>query len=153
MNTLTDLTPAQQTARDVWTSGNYAEVADRLIRRFGPTLVEELDIQSGRRSSTWPAARATWQSPQRSRARMSPGLDITPVLLQRGAVLAAASGVDVTWVDGDAEDMPFADASFDVVTSAVGVMFCPSPRRPRPSSCGCAVLAARSGSSRGRPKA
>ena len=31
-----------------------------------------------------------------------------------------------TWVDGDAEAMPFADASFDVVTSAVGVMFCPS---------------------------
>ena len=47
MNMLTDLTPAQQTARDIWTSGNYAEVADRLIRGFGPVLVQELDIQRG----------------------------------------------------------------------------------------------------------
>ena len=42
MSTLTELTPAQRTAREVWTSGDYPEVADRLIRGFGPALVEEL---------------------------------------------------------------------------------------------------------------
>jgi ubiquinone/menaquinone biosynthesis C-methylase UbiE len=56
-------------------------------------------------------------------------LDITPALLERGAANAWAAGVDVTWVEGDAEALPFADASFDVVTSAVGVMFCASHER------------------------
>jgi SAM-dependent methyltransferase len=126
MHTLTDLTPAQQMARDVWTSGNYAEVADRLIRRFGPTLVEELDIQRGLKVLDVACGAGNVAIPAALAGADVTGLDITPALLQRGAVLAAASGVDVTWVDGDAEDMPFADASFDAVTSAVGVMFCPS---------------------------
>ncbi len=57
------------------------------------------------------------------------GLDIAPSLLERGAAEAAAAGAEVAWVEGDAEALPFDDASFDVVTSAVGVMFCPSHER------------------------
>jgi SAM-dependent methyltransferase len=49
MSNLTYLTPAQRTARDVWTSGNYPEVAERLIRGFGPVLVDELRIGPGQR--------------------------------------------------------------------------------------------------------
>jgi ubiquinone/menaquinone biosynthesis C-methylase UbiE len=126
MNMLTDLTPAQQTARDIWTSGNYAEVADRLIRDFGPVLVQELDIQRGLKVLDVACGAGNVAIPAALAGAEVTGLDITPVLLERGEMLAAASGVDVTWVDGDAEAMPFADASFDVVTSAVGVMFCPS---------------------------
>jgi SAM-dependent methyltransferase len=126
VNALTELTPAQQTARDVWTSGNYAEVADRLIRRFGPTLVEELQIHGGQKVLDVACGAGNVAIPAAFAGADVTGLDITPVLLERGEKLAAASGVDVTWVDGDAEAMPFADASFDVVTSAVGVMFCPS---------------------------
>ena len=57
------------------------------------------------------------------------GVDITPVLLERGAENAAAAGVSVGWIEADAEALPFPDASFDVVTSAVGIMFCPNHER------------------------
>ena len=125
MNTLTELTPAQQTAREIWTSGDYAEVAERLIRAFGPTLVEATGIGAGQRVLDVACGAGNVAIPAARRRRDVTGVDITPALLERGVADAAAAGVDVTWVEGDAEALPFADASFDVVTSAVGVMFAP----------------------------
>lgn len=40
-------------------------------------------------------------------------------------LIAAERGVELEWVEADAEAMPFADNSFDVVMSSVGVMFAP----------------------------
>jgi SAM-dependent methyltransferase len=124
MNTLTDLTPAQEMARAVWTAGDYPEVADRLINRFGPTLVDSLAIGPGQQVLDVACGAGNVAIPAAAAGADVTGLDITPALLERGVVNASAAGVDVTWVEGDAEALPFADASFDVVTSAVGVMFC-----------------------------
>jgi ubiquinone/menaquinone biosynthesis C-methylase UbiE len=129
MSKLAYLNPAQRTARDIWTSGNYPEVADRLIRGFGPTLVEELRIGPGQRVLDIACGAGNVAIPAAVAGADVTGLDITPALLARGSAEAWAAGVDVTWVEGDAESLPFDDASFDVVTSAVGVMFCPSHER------------------------
>jgi ubiquinone/menaquinone biosynthesis C-methylase UbiE len=129
MTNLIDLTPAQTKARAVWTSGDYTEVADRLIRTFGPTLVEELHVKPGQQLLDIACGAGNVSIPAAMAGAEVTGLDIAPSLLERGAARAAAVGVDVTWVDGDAEELPFADASFDVVTSAVGVMFCSSHER------------------------
>ena len=51
------------------------------------------------------------------------GLDIVPALLEQGLALAAEAGVKVEFVEGDAEDLPVEDASFDVVLSTFGCMF------------------------------
>jgi ubiquinone/menaquinone biosynthesis C-methylase UbiE len=53
------------------------------------------------------------------------GLDITPALLEHAREAAAASGVPVELVEGDAQRLPFEDASFDVVSSCFGVIFAP----------------------------
>jgi 2-polyprenyl-6-hydroxyphenyl methylase/3-demethylubiquinone-9 3-methyltransferase len=129
MSSLTDLTPAQKTARDIWTSGNYPEVADRLIRAFGPTLVQELRIGPGQRVLDVACGAGNVAIQAALAGAAVTALDITPALLARGAAEAWAAGVDVSWVDGDAESLPFEDGSFDVVTSAVGVMFCASHER------------------------
>jgi SAM-dependent methyltransferase len=129
MSKLAYLTPVQRTARDIWTSGNYPEVADKLIRGFGPTLVDELPIRPGQRVLDVACGAGNVAVPAAAAGADVTGLDIAPALLARGAAEAWAAGVDVTWVEGDAEDLPFDDASFDVVTSAVGVMFCPSHER------------------------
>src|SRR6266496_3890851 len=55
------------------------------------------------------------------------GLDLTPELLQRARENARISEVAVEFHEGDAEDLPFADASFDVVLSQFGHMFAPRP--------------------------
>jgi SAM-dependent methyltransferase len=128
MSSLTQLTPAQQVARDVWTSGNYPEVADRLIRGFGPTLVEELRIGPGQRVLDVACGAGNVAVPAAVAGAEVTGLDIAPALLERAAANAWAAGVEITWLAGDAEALPFDDASFDAVTSAVGVMFCSNHR-------------------------
>lgn len=56
------------------------------------------------------------------------GLDLTPALLARAEQNARDAAVgEVAWVEGDAEHLPFPDASFDVVTSQFGHMFAPRP--------------------------
>jgi SAM-dependent methyltransferase len=57
------------------------------------------------------------------------GLDLTPELLARAKEEAALAdiGEDIEWKQGDAEDIPFPDNSFDVVFSSLGHMFAPRP--------------------------
>lgn len=57
------------------------------------------------------------------------GLDLTPELLARAKENSAVAGFeDVAWREGDAEDLPYDDASFDVVLSQFGHMFAPRPQ-------------------------
>src|ERR1700733_6989364 len=55
------------------------------------------------------------------------GLDLTPALLERAKKNAQIAGVNVEFVEGDAEALPYPDASFDVVVSQYGHMFAPRP--------------------------
>lgn len=57
------------------------------------------------------------------------GLDLAPSLLAAGRDRAAAAGVEIEWVEGDAEQLPFEDESFDRVLSTFGHMFAPRHRR------------------------
>jgi 2-polyprenyl-6-hydroxyphenyl methylase/3-demethylubiquinone-9 3-methyltransferase len=51
--------------------------------------------------------------------------DLTPENFEAGRREARARGVELDWVEGDAEALPFADVEFDVVTSSFGAMFAP----------------------------
>jgi ubiquinone/menaquinone biosynthesis C-methylase UbiE len=113
---------------EVWSTGDYADVCDRMIPRLGARLVElagvhaghqVLDVATGSGNAALPAALTG--------ARVT-ALDITPALLQTGAQRANAAGVGVTWVHGDAQALPLPDASFDCVLSCVGVQFCTDHR-------------------------
>src|SRR5215468_9558165 len=55
------------------------------------------------------------------------GVDIAPNLIERARARAQAEGLNAHFTEGDAEALPFEDASFDVVTSLVGAMFAPRP--------------------------
>jgi len=55
------------------------------------------------------------------------GVDIAPNLVQRAQARARAEGLNARFMEGEAESLPFEDASFDVVISLVGVMFAPRP--------------------------
>jgi SAM-dependent methyltransferase len=62
----------------------------------------------------------------RAGARVS-GLDLTPQLLERARENAHLATVEIDWREGDAEELPFDDGSFDVVVSQFGHMFAPRP--------------------------
>ena len=51
--------------------------------------------------------------------------DLTPELLDAGRKVAEADGLELEWVEADAENLPFEDGSFDVVMSSIGAMFAP----------------------------
>jgi ubiquinone/menaquinone biosynthesis C-methylase UbiE len=57
------------------------------------------------------------------------GVDYVPTLLQEGRERAVAEGLEVDFREGDAEDIPFPDASFDVVLSTLGTMFAPNQEK------------------------
>jgi SAM-dependent methyltransferase len=114
--------------RAMWAAGDYAELSPH-IRDLGEFIVGRvgvepgqavLDVACGTGNAALPAARAG--------ARVT-GLDLVPELLEAGRTKAEGEGLDVEWVEGDAEALPFGDASFDRVFSTVGHMFAPRHRQ------------------------
>ena len=59
------------------------------------------------------------------------GADFVPALLERGRERAAAERLEVEFVEADAQDLPFEDASFDVAMSIFGAMFAPDQQQDR----------------------
>jgi ubiquinone/menaquinone biosynthesis C-methylase UbiE len=118
----------RQQQRAIWEAGDYPPLSE-LISGVGELVVERsgvepgisvLDVACGTGNAAFPAARAG--------ARVT-GLDLAPSLLEAGRRKAEAAGVEIEFIEGDAEDLPFDDASFDRVFSTFGHMFAPRHRR------------------------
>jgi SAM-dependent methyltransferase len=123
-----DVNGIKQGQKAMWASGDYPEIA-RTIEEVAEAVVESvraapdedlLDVATGSGNVAIAAAQ---------KGAAVTGLDITPELLQAARRRAAQAGVEVRWIEGDAEELPFADASFDRVTSCFGVMFAPRQER------------------------
>jgi ubiquinone/menaquinone biosynthesis C-methylase UbiE len=114
--------------RRTWGSGDcavYAEeieaVAQLLVERVGVEPgMEVLDVACGSGNGAIPAARAG--------ARVI-GVDLEPAMLALARERAADAMVEVDWVEGDVQRLPFEDGSFDRVISTFGHMFAPDDRR------------------------
>jgi SAM-dependent methyltransferase len=96
------------------------DVGARVVRHVGVGRGEDvLDVACGTGNAALRAALAGGHVV---------GVDLTPELFEAGRRLAAEAGVEIRWDEGDAEDLPYADESFDVVLSTFGVMFAPRHR-------------------------
>ena len=111
--------------RALWASGDYPAVAAELIPALGPELVRAAGIRPGDRVFDVAAGSGNAAIPAAEAGGIVTASDLTPELFDAGRRIAAQRGVELEWVEADAEAMPFADNSFDVVTSCVGVMFAP----------------------------
>jgi SAM-dependent methyltransferase len=119
-----EMSEAQQRARATWSAGDYDAIVDYiwsvggdLVERVGVHAGDEvLDVACGTGNASIPAAVAGGNVT---------GLDITPELLERARRRAADAGVEIEWVEGDAQALPYDDGSFDVVLSTFGCMFAP----------------------------
>jgi ubiquinone/menaquinone biosynthesis C-methylase UbiE len=111
--------------RALWASGDYPAVAAELIPELGPELVRACGVKPGDRVLDVAAGSGNAAIPAAAAGAIVTASDLTPELFSAGREIAARRGVDLEWVEADAEAMPFADNSFDVVMSCVGAMFAP----------------------------
>jgi ubiquinone/menaquinone biosynthesis C-methylase UbiE len=111
--------------RSMWASGNYPSMVETFLLPLGPALVDALDIAAGARVLDIAAGTGNASIPAAQRGALVTASDLTPELLEAGRRRAEAEGVELEWAEADAEHLPFDDASFDVVMSAIGVMFAP----------------------------
>ena len=115
----------RQRARRTWAGGDWdaclgpgrARRPGGARRDRGRARLDLLDVGTG--------SGGTIAIPAALRGASVVGCDITPELFEHARRRAAEAGVEVEWVEGDAQDLPFADASFDRVTSTFGAMFAP----------------------------
>lgn len=125
MSDAVDLEAVKQVQQQTWSDGDFAMVAN-LIMDVAEHLAEALDIVPDERvldvacgsgNGAIAAARRAWGN--------TVGVDYVPALLERGRERAAADRLEIEFVEGDAESLPFADGEFDVVISIFGAMFAP----------------------------
>jgi SAM-dependent methyltransferase len=124
-----DLEAVKQVQQKTWSEGDFGIVA-KTVNIVGEDLCEAvdvmpdervLDVACGTGNATLPAARRAWGN--------TVGLDYVPELLEQGRERAAAERLDIEFIEGDAENLPFDDDSFDVVLSTFGVMFAPDHQK------------------------
>jgi SAM-dependent methyltransferase len=127
-STFTDIETIKGRMKATWMAGDFgliaksyepgaAEFIARLNLQPGTKV---LDVACGTGNLSLPAARA---------GATVTGVDIAANLLEQGRARASAEGLAIEFDEGDAEQLPYADASFDVVASMFGAIFAPRPER------------------------
>jgi SAM-dependent methyltransferase len=114
--------------RLIWEKGDFGAVA-HMGWDVGEVIVGHARVKPGERVLDVACGTGNAAIHAAQRGGIVTGLDIVPALLHQGRALAAEAGVKVEFVEGDAENLPFADASFDVVLSTFGCMFVPEHKR------------------------
>jgi SAM-dependent methyltransferase len=120
--------PVTERVRSTWTAGDFGRIATgyapgaaEFIARLRLGQGERvLDVACGTGNLALPAARA---------GALTIGVDIAPNLIAQAIANAAAEELAARFEVGDAEDLPYADGSFDTVVSMFGAMFAARPAR------------------------
>ena len=127
MSTATpDISTLKAAMRATWMAGDFGVIAktisgsgEEFIARLAiPAGTKVLDIACGTGNTALPLARA---------GAIVTGVDIATNLLEQARERAANEGLTINFDEGDAEALPYADASFDAVTTMFGAMFAPRP--------------------------
>lgn len=120
-----DFAAIKQRQQQTWASGDYNEIGAR-IQLISELLCEAVDLRPGQTVLDVATGSGNAALAAARRFCLATGVDFVPALLERARRRAAAEGLSVDFQPGDAERLPFADASFDVVLSVVGAMFAPN---------------------------
>jgi ubiquinone/menaquinone biosynthesis C-methylase UbiE len=111
--------------RAMWALGDYHAVATEIIPALGPVLVDAAGISPDHHVLDVAAGAGNVAIPAAATGARVVATDLTPELIERGRADVQGSDVRLEWQVADAEQLPFDDGAFDVVTSCVGAMFAP----------------------------
>lgn len=123
-----DLAAIKTRQQATWASGDYAVVGTTLTI-VGESLCEAVDLRAGQAVLDVACGNGVATLAAARRFCKVTGLDYVPSLLARAGERARAERLDIAFVEGDAEALPFADGQFDAALSTFGVMFTPDHAR------------------------
>jgi len=123
-----DLTQLKSGMKAAWMAGDFGQIAnytaheaENFVGRIGITPGSKvLDVACGTGNTAIPAAKA---------GASVTGVDIATNSLEQARKRAAAENLSVRFEEGDAEELPYKDSSFDVVLTMFGAMFAPRPEK------------------------
>ena len=116
----------KQNLRAMWMAGDFGVVA-KMIADDGARFVQGLSIPAGSRVLDVACGTGNLAIPLARAGCKVTGVDIAPNLLEQARARATAEGLDIAFDEGDAEQLPYADGSFDAVVTMFGAMFAPRP--------------------------
>jgi ubiquinone/menaquinone biosynthesis C-methylase UbiE len=114
--------------RAAWALGDYHRFAKGTVWELGEVLVRACAISKGQHVLDVAAGTGNTAIRAAEAGAKVVASDLTPENFEAGRREAAAHGVELEWVEADAEALPFADGEFDVVTSSFGAIFAPDHR-------------------------
>jgi 2-polyprenyl-3-methyl-5-hydroxy-6-metoxy-1,4-benzoquinol methylase len=115
-------------SRAAWMAGDFGKIAE-FGARDAESFVSRLDVKPGMKVLDVACGTGNVAIPAASLGAKVTGVDIAAHLLRQARHRAAAERLDIEFEEGDAEDLPFPDAEFDLVVSMFGAMFAPDPDR------------------------
>jgi ubiquinone/menaquinone biosynthesis C-methylase UbiE len=126
--TAADLEKVKANQQAAWGAGDFAVVARHTVYP-AEVLCETVDLRAGQRVLDVATGSGNAALSAARRGAVAVGTDYVPALLERGRQRAEAEQVAVEFREGDCENLPFPDGSFDVVLSVFGAMFAPNHQR------------------------
>ncbi len=126
MNATTEIDALKAKLKATWSAGDFDKIAqtyalgaaDFIARLALKPGTRVLDVACGSGNLSFPAAQA---------GAIVTGIDIAPNMIATARARAATEGVKIQFDEGDAEQLPYEEASFDVIVSMFGAMFAPRP--------------------------
>jgi ubiquinone/menaquinone biosynthesis C-methylase UbiE len=118
----------KQRMRAMWMAGDFGKIALH-SSSAAAEFVSRLPIQAGVKVLDVACGTGNLAIPAARKGASVTGLDIAPNLLEQARQRAAGENLDVTFDEGDAEQMPYGNGKFDVVMTMFGAMFAPNADR------------------------
>lgn len=128
VSSVIDFDAVKNRQQSVWSAGDYGVIGNTL-QIVGERLCEAMDLRPGGRLLDVAAGNGNMTLAAARRWCEVVSTDYVPALLEQGRRRAEAEGLRIEFRPADAEDLPFADESFDYVASSFGVMFAPRQER------------------------
>jgi SAM-dependent methyltransferase len=121
-----DVAAIKERQREIWGLGDYSYMS-RVLRPAAVALCEACAVSAGQEVLDVAAGDGNFALACAREGARVVASDISPAMVERGRARSEAEGFPIEWVEADAEQLPFDDASFECVGSVFGAMLAPRP--------------------------